>query len=104
MYRTVGWYRFRYGIQCLGVENVQLSNFSALKTLKHKFIVSMLDFCWDEQFIYIVMEYCNAGDLSTYIRKRKALPEHIARIFCQQLCAALLFMRKQNIRGAACKV
>jgi hypothetical protein len=26
------------------------------------------------------------------------LPEHLARIFCQQLCSALLFMRKQNIR------
>ncbi len=86
-------WRFSVWIKC-----IFFCRGSALKTLKHKFIVNMLDFCWDDQFIYIVMEHCNSGDLSTYIRKRKALPEHLARIFCQQLCSALLFMRKQNIR------
>lgn len=74
-----------------------VNEISALKTLKHKFIVNMMDFGWDAQFIYIVMEHCNAGDLSVYIKKRRALPEHVARTFCQQLCAALLFMRRQNI-------
>jgi len=74
-----------------------INEITALKKLKHRFIVQMLDFSYTETHVYIVMEFANAGDLSTFIKKRKKLPENLARIFCQQLCAALLFMRSYNI-------
>ena len=88
--------------------------------------VELVDFHWDDKNIYIVMEYCDGGDLSAVIRQRKQLPEPacrcdstaVTRHFCsnpvhhgtaavvltrhcrrflQQLGAALQFLRKHNV-------
>jgi len=74
-----------------------INEISALKKLKHRFIIQMLDFSYTDKHVYIIMEFADSGDLSTFIKKRKCLQENLARIFCQQLCAALLFMRSYNI-------
>jgi len=79
-----------------GKDNL-INEIRALKKLQHKFIIQMLDFSWTDTHVYIAMEFANSGDLSSFIKKRKALPESLGRIFCQQLCSALLFMRKHNI-------
>jgi len=74
-----------------------INEITALKKLKHRYIIQMLDFSYTDTHVYIIMEFANAGDLSTFIKKRKCLQENLARIFCQQLCSALLFMRSYNI-------
>ncbi|CAD7084987.1 unnamed protein product [Hermetia illucens] len=68
-----------------------------LKNLSHKHIVGLTDFFWDEKFIYIVLEYCNAGNLSTYIRQRNVLPEATCKYFLRQLAAAVQYMRSNDI-------
>ena len=68
-----------------------------LKKLKHKFIVDLVDFHWDDKYIYIVMEYCGGGDLSSVIRQRKCLPELSCQRFLQQLASALQFLRQHNV-------
>lgn len=47
--------------------------------------------------IYIVMEYCNAGDLSTFIKRKNKLPENVCRKFLQQLALALKYLRSNNV-------
>lgn len=49
------------------------------------------------RFIYIVMEYCDGGDLSSFIHERHKLPENVCRQFMQQLALALKFLRQNNI-------
>lgn len=68
-----------------------------LNVLKHDHIVEMKDFFWDEGHIYIVMEYCDGGDLSSFIRKKHRLPENICRRFLQQLALALRYLRNHNV-------
>lgn len=47
--------------------------------------------------IYIVMEYCDGGDLSSFIKKKHRLPENICRRFLQQLALALRYLRNHNV-------
>ncbi|XP_017075211.1 serine/threonine-protein kinase ULK3 [Drosophila eugracilis] len=68
-----------------------------LRELKHKYIVTLQDFFWDDKNIYIVLEYCNAGNLSAFIRTKKALPESTCRYFLRQLAAAVQYMRANDV-------
>lgn len=43
------------------------------------------------------MEYCDGGDLSKFIKKRKQLPESICQRFLQQLALALKYLRDHNV-------
>jgi len=95
--------------QVVAIKCVQKSNLSKLETdsivaeisilkkLKHDFIVEMINFNWDSSYIYIIMEYCGAGDLSKYIKKHGKLSEKICQRFLQQLGSALKFLRSENI-------
>lgn len=50
-----------------------------LKQLRHRFILELVDFHWDDRNIYIVTELCSGGDLSTVIKARRKLPESQVR-------------------------
>jgi len=80
----------------LAIDNL-LTEISLLKKLKHQYIVTMLDFTWDERYIHIIMEYCDGGDLSSIIKKRQCLPEHKCRRFLQQLSSALKYLHHHNV-------
>jgi serine/threonine-protein kinase ULK/ATG1 len=43
------------------------------------------------------MEYCEHGDLSCFIRKRRKLSEATCKKFLQQLALALKFLRSHNV-------
>ena len=66
-------------------------------SLNTRFIVSMIDFTWDENRINIIMEFCSGGDLSTIIKQRRCLPEHQCRRFLQQLGSALQYLHQHNV-------
>lgn len=87
-----------------------------LRSLNHKYIVTLQDFFWDDKYvyiflcvsfkkllfdflrkIYIVLEFCNAGNLSAFIRSKKSLPEATCRFFLRQLAAAVQYMRTNDI-------
>lgn len=46
---------------------------------------SLLQPQWDNDNIYLIMEFCAGGDLSRFIHTRRILPEKVARVFMQQL-------------------
>ncbi|XP_074651945.1 serine/threonine-protein kinase ULK3-like isoform X2 [Tubulanus polymorphus] len=74
-----------------------LTEIEILKKLKHANIVQLIDFQWDDKYIYLIMEYCSGGDLSKFIRLKRALPEHLVKRFLQQLALAMQFLRSENI-------
>lgn len=43
--------------------------------VKHDNIVGLLDYDETKETIFLVMEYCNAGDLSEYLQKQGTLSE-----------------------------
>ncbi|KAL7918933.1 hypothetical protein ACQKWADRAFT_215630 [Trichoderma austrokoningii] len=88
-----------------------------LKTLRHPHIVALHDCLESATHINLVMEYCELGDLSLFIKKRDKLFTHpathdmarkypsphdsglhevIIRHFLKQLASALEFLRSKN--------
>ncbi|XP_077867106.1 LOW QUALITY PROTEIN: serine/threonine-protein kinase ULK3-like [Saccoglossus kowalevskii] len=74
-----------------------LTEIEILKKIKHDYIVRLKDFQWDSECIYLIMEYCSGGDLSNFIRCKRALPEKIVKRFLQQLACALKFLHTKKI-------
>ncbi|XP_020600880.1 serine/threonine-protein kinase ULK3-like [Orbicella faveolata] len=74
-----------------------LTEIELLKKLDHEHIVKLKDFEWNDQYIFLIMEYCSGGDLSRFIHSRRVLPEDIARRFLRQLALALHFLHANNI-------
>lgn len=50
------------------------SEIRLLKGIKHKHVTELVDCLKTQQHIYLVMAYCPAGDLSTYLKKRGLVP------------------------------
>ncbi|KAF4123164.1 serine/threonine-protein kinase ULK2 [Geosmithia morbida] len=88
-----------------------------LKTLRHPHIVALHDCIESSTHINLIMEYCELGDLSLFIKKREKLGTHpathdmarkypsssnsglhevIIRHFLKQLSSALEFLRSNN--------
>lgn len=74
-----------------------LTEIALLKKLKHENIVELKDFQWDDNYIYLIMEYCSGGDLSHFIRSKRCLPEHIVRKFLRQIVSAMKFLREHKV-------
>lgn len=70
-----------------------------MKEFKHPNIVSLLEQFENSKSIFLVLELCNGGDLSNFIRKQdgKKLSEECSIRFLYQLCCGLLFLRENNI-------
>ncbi|KAI9777032.1 MAG: Serine/threonine-protein kinase [Candelina submexicana] len=94
-----------------------LTEIKILKTLHHPHIVALIDCIQTTHHIHLVMEFCQLGDLSVFIKKREKLGAHpstadmvrkypnapggglnevVVRHFLKQLCSALEFLRSKN--------
>lgn len=74
-----------------------LREIKILKQIKHDYIVQLKDFQWDENYIYLLMEYCPGGDLSAFIKSRRTIPEKYVRRFVQQIACALKHLHSRGI-------
>lgn len=68
-----------------------------IKTLKHKHIVSMLDYGNIGNFIYIVLEHCDGGDMLKLISKRRRPSKDVIRTLTKQLASGLIYLKLRNI-------
>eukprot|EP01090_Pellita_catalonica_P002149 TRINITY_DN11795_c0_g1_i1.p1 TRINITY_DN11795_c0_g1~~TRINITY_DN11795_c0_g1_i1.p1 ORF type:complete len:460 (-),score=86.07 TRINITY_DN11795_c0_g1_i1:79-1458(-) len=66
-------------------------------SLRHENIVSLREVIVEDDYIYLILDYCRGGDLAKYIKKRSFLSEDIAREFMRQLAYGLSFLRSKNI-------
>ncbi|KAL1228653.1 Serine/threonine-protein kinase [Trichinella spiralis] len=51
-------------------EDNLIAEISLLKKLKHPHIVELVDFSWDLNFIYLILEYCADKDLEELLKNR----------------------------------
>lgn len=51
----------------------------------------------DNNYVYLVLEYCSGGDLEQYVNSKKRLKESEARDILGQIVEALRYLHKHNI-------
>lgn len=94
-----------------------VSEISILRSLHHPHIVSLIDCKEAPSRMHIIMEFCELGDLSSFIKKRADLVNHpqtqhmmekypnpavgglnevVVRHFVKQMASALEFLRSKN--------
>lgn len=74
-----------------------LTEIELLKKLNHENIVELKDFQWDDNYIYLIMEYSSGGDLSNFIKSKRCMPEHVVRKFLRQIVAAMKYLHEHNV-------
>uniref|UniRef100_A0A8B9JU69 non-specific serine/threonine protein kinase n=1 Tax=Astyanax mexicanus TaxID=7994 RepID=A0A8B9JU69_ASTMX len=90
-------------VKCINKKNLAKSQsllgkeIKILKELKHENIVGLLDFQEISGCVYLVMEYCNGGDLAEYLHSKGSLSEDTIRSFLQQIAAAMSVLRSKGI-------
>lgn len=67
-----------------------------LKDLNHDNIVRLYDYSISSSGVYLVMEYCNGGDLSEYLQAKRTLPEETIRHFLIQIGSAMDAMNRKG--------
>ncbi|XP_016336241.1 serine/threonine-protein kinase ULK1-like isoform X2 [Sinocyclocheilus anshuiensis] len=94
---------FEVAVKCINKKNLAKSQsllgkeIRILKELKHENIVSLLDFQEILGCVYLVMEYCNGGDLAEYLHSKGSLNEDTIRVLLQQLAGAMSVLRSKGI-------
>eukprot|EP00042_Codosiga_hollandica_P046371 m.487091 g.487091 ORF g.487091 m.487091 type:complete len:523 (-) comp57220_c1_seq1:953-2521(-) len=68
-----------------------------LLKLKHPHIVQLVDFHCDAKGVYILMEFCNGGDLHQHIYKAGPFSEQVVQGLFQQIGIAMKYLRSQQI-------
>ncbi|CAL8343217.1 unnamed protein product [Lota lota] len=90
-------------IKCINKKNLAKSQallgkeIKILKELKHENIVGLLDYQEIGGCVYLVMEYCNGGDLAEYLHARRTLSEDTIRLFLQQISRAMKILQSRGI-------
>jgi serine/threonine-protein kinase ULK/ATG1 len=68
-----------------------------LTLLQHENVVALLDCKETSNHVYLVMEYCNGGDLADYLNAKGTLSEDTIRSFLRQLAGAMKAMVSKDI-------
>ncbi|KKK22741.1 hypothetical protein ARAM_006564 [Aspergillus rambellii] len=68
-----------------------------MRDLKHPNIVQFIDYQEHDRWIYIIMEYVPAGELSTYLQTEGKINEGMVKVMSRQILHALQYLHKRKI-------
>ncbi|XP_030027243.1 serine/threonine-protein kinase unc-51 [Manduca sexta] len=68
-----------------------------LTALHHTNLVAMHDCMDSPAYVYVVMEYCNGGDLADYLQTNRLLSESTIQLFLRQLAEAMRAIHAKGI-------
>ncbi|XP_077015641.1 serine/threonine-protein kinase ULK1 isoform X1 [Tamandua tetradactyla] len=90
-------------VKCINKKNLAKSQtllgkeIKILKELKHENIVALYDFQEMANSVYLVMEYCNGGDLADYLHTMRTLSEDTIRLFLRQMAGAMRLLHSKGV-------
>ncbi|XP_035247271.1 serine/threonine-protein kinase ULK1 isoform X3 [Anguilla anguilla] len=90
-------------VKCINKKNLAKSQtllgkeIKILKELKHENIVALHDFQETASSVYLVMEYCNGGDLADCLHSKGTLSEDTIRVFLHQIAGAMRVLQAKGV-------
>lgn len=78
-------------------QNLLAKEIKILKELHHENVVSLFDCEETPNSVFLVMEYCNGGDLADYLRDKGTLSEDTIRIFLRQIASAMCTLQSKGV-------
>ena len=80
------------------VQRLLRNEVSLLRELDgHENVVRLYDCFEDRQYMHLVLEYCDAGDLAAYLKSHAPLVEPVLHDFLSQMSSGLQHVRAHNI-------
>jgi len=70
---------------------------NVLSNIKHPYIVRLYYAFQTDDFLYLILEYCEGRDLNHYLRKSKYFSEEFTKIILAQVILALEELHKNSI-------
>ncbi|XP_071219872.1 serine/threonine-protein kinase ULK1-like isoform X2 [Salvelinus alpinus] len=101
--RNIEKHDWEVAVKCINKKNLAKTQtllgkeIKILKELKHENIVALHDFQETASSVYLVMEYCNGGDLADYLHSKGTLSEDTIRVFLQQIAGAMRVLQVKDI-------
>lgn len=74
-----------------------LKEINILSTINHPNIIQLFEAIETEDRIFLVLEYCDGGDLAAYIQRYGKVSEEVARHLMRQLAAGLQVLQKEHL-------
>ncbi|KAH7578129.1 hypothetical protein JRO89_XS01G0344100 [Xanthoceras sorbifolium] len=74
-----------------------LKEISILSTISHPNIIRFLEAIETKEKIYLILEYCDGGDLAAYLHRHGKVSEAVARHFMRQLAAGLQVLQEKHL-------
>lgn len=68
-----------------------------LSTINHPYIVKLYYAFQTDEFLYLILEYCEGKDLSYYLKQARTFSEDIAKVIIAQIILAMEELHKKNI-------
>lgn len=67
------------------LEELVKTEVKVLKGCKNDNVISFVDTFKTDNYLFIITEFCNGGDLEHYLEKKKQIPEDEATLFLKQI-------------------
>ena len=77
-------------------EEIQME-INILKSLDHPNIIKIYEFYNDDNFYYLINEFCSEGDLSEKLIAAKYFDECIVKVLMFQIFSAVLYLHSKNV-------
>ena len=68
-----------------------------MKKLNHPNITKILELFEEKEYILIIMEYINGGNLFSFLKKHRTVSEKTAKLLYKQIILGIKYMHEQNI-------
>ena len=78
-------------------DNEVIKEIEILKNLNHPHIIKLYEYYTTSDYIYLINELCDEGDLQGKIKKIKKFPEFVVKIIMFQVFKALTYLNEKSI-------